>query len=214
MTYLEVVNNVLRRLREDEVSTVSDTTYSAMIGDLVNDAKRQVEDTWNWSALLADVAVATVDGTATYPLTGTGNRATMVDARNLTSGWWLKQQTPMWGRAQGLTTLPEGSPTYYVTGGVDSSGDTEVTLYPTPDGIYSVSFNVFQRTADLTNGATEITIPTQPVIHLAWAMAAREKGEVGGQTAAEIFGVASRVLSDAVAYDSAKNSTAAIFYEV
>jgi hypothetical protein len=39
MTYLNLVNNVLRRLREDEVSNVSESTYSAMVGDYVNDAK-------------------------------------------------------------------------------------------------------------------------------------------------------------------------------
>ena len=34
MTYLEAINNVLRRLREDEVTTTSETSYSALIGDL------------------------------------------------------------------------------------------------------------------------------------------------------------------------------------
>jgi hypothetical protein len=39
MTYLNLVNNVLRRLREDEVTTVNSDTYSAMVGDYINDAK-------------------------------------------------------------------------------------------------------------------------------------------------------------------------------
>ena len=51
MTYLNLVNNVLRRLREDEVSSVTDNTYSKMVGDFVNDAKKMVEDAWDWSAL-------------------------------------------------------------------------------------------------------------------------------------------------------------------
>ena len=42
MTYLNLVNNVLRRLREDEVSSVTDNTYSKMVGDFVNDAKKMV----------------------------------------------------------------------------------------------------------------------------------------------------------------------------
>lgn len=214
MTYLELVNNVLRRLREDEVSAVSETTYSTLVGDLVNDAKRQVEDTWNWSALRTDIVVPTVASTATYSLTGTGTRATINDARNLTSLWWMRPQTPMWGRAQGLTSLPTGAPVWYIPGGVDSNGDTTITLYPTPDGVYSISFNAFVRTDDITTDGEVIAIPTQPIIQLAWAMAAREKGEVGGQTSAEIFGLAGRALSDAVAYDSAKNPTETVFYEV
>ena len=51
MTYLDVVNNVLRRKREEEVASVSSNTYSKMVGDFVNDAKRTVEDSWDWSAL-------------------------------------------------------------------------------------------------------------------------------------------------------------------
>jgi len=47
MTYLDVVNNVLRRMREEEVNSVSDTTYSKMVGDFVNDAKRIVENAWD-----------------------------------------------------------------------------------------------------------------------------------------------------------------------
>ena len=39
MTYLNLVNGVLRRLREDEVSNVSESTYSKMVGDYVNDGK-------------------------------------------------------------------------------------------------------------------------------------------------------------------------------
>ena len=46
MTYLEMVNDVLVRLREPVVTTVSETTYSALIGKFVNDAKRQIEDTF------------------------------------------------------------------------------------------------------------------------------------------------------------------------
>ena len=44
MTYLELVNDVLTRLRETNVSTVSETNYSALIGKFVNDAKRQIVD--------------------------------------------------------------------------------------------------------------------------------------------------------------------------
>jgi len=39
MTYLEVVNNILKRLRERTVATVNESTYSSLIAVLVNDAK-------------------------------------------------------------------------------------------------------------------------------------------------------------------------------
>ena len=49
MTYLNLVNGVLRRLREDEVSNVSESTYSKMVGDYVNDAEDVLETAWDWS---------------------------------------------------------------------------------------------------------------------------------------------------------------------
>ncbi len=41
MTYLELINDVLIRLRETTVSTNAETTYSTLIGKFVNDAKRK-----------------------------------------------------------------------------------------------------------------------------------------------------------------------------
>ena len=67
-TYVNLVNHVMRRLREDEVSSVSNTTYSTMVGDFVNDAKRHVEDAHDWSALRATITVSTSDGTDGYTL--------------------------------------------------------------------------------------------------------------------------------------------------
>ena len=40
-TYLQLVNDVLTRLRETTVANVSDSDYSALVGKLVNDAKRK-----------------------------------------------------------------------------------------------------------------------------------------------------------------------------
>ena len=59
MTYLEAVNSVLRRLREDEVVSVSANPYSKLVGELVNDAKRLVEDAWDWSSLRNTITVQT-----------------------------------------------------------------------------------------------------------------------------------------------------------
>jgi hypothetical protein len=215
MTYLDLVNNVLRRLREDEISTVGETDYSTMIGDIVNDAKRQIEDSWDWSALRDTITVATVSGTKKYALTGSANRATLIDATNDTSSWWLQQRSQQWNRSQDLVTnRPSGAPTHFATVEPNGSGDTQVSLYPEPDAIYSLSFNVVQRAADLSDGADNMAIPHMPVVQLAFAMAAREKGEVGGNTSAEIFGIAKRMLADAISQDSALNSTDMIWYQV
>ena len=56
-TYLSLMNNVLRRLREDEVSEVTQTTYSKMVGDYINDAKSLVQDSHAWSTLRKTIVV-------------------------------------------------------------------------------------------------------------------------------------------------------------
>ena len=72
-TYLQLVNNVLVRLRENEVSSVSDTPYSSLIGVFVNDAKREVENAAMWQALNQTIVVNTVAGTRNYSITGSGS---------------------------------------------------------------------------------------------------------------------------------------------
>jgi hypothetical protein len=53
MTYLELVNKVLTRLREDIIteSEFNSNPYYRVIAALVNDAKDSVEDAWQWSGL-------------------------------------------------------------------------------------------------------------------------------------------------------------------
>ena len=79
MTYLQLVNSVLRRLREDEVSSVSQNSYSKLIGEFVNDAKRSVEDAYDWTALRTTLTVTTDDTTFNYVLTGSQNRMKLLD---------------------------------------------------------------------------------------------------------------------------------------
>ena len=72
MTYLEIVNRVLRRLREPQVDSLTANTYSTLIADLVNEVKRDVENSWNWSALRTTLTATTTTDLFNYVLTGTG----------------------------------------------------------------------------------------------------------------------------------------------
>lgn len=55
MTYLQLINSVLVRLREQEITAeefdTGNNPYLKFIGSAVNDAKDRVEDAWQWSAL-------------------------------------------------------------------------------------------------------------------------------------------------------------------
>ena len=212
MTYLQLVNKVLVRLREDTVSTVGETAYSALIGELVNDAKQLVEDAWDWSALRTTLTVTTSANVFNYNLTGSGNRATILDVVNDTTNFFLTYKDAHWFNKIYLTTdYPVGSPYYYTFNGIDDSGDTAVDIYPKPDGVYDLRFNVVLRTPALENDTDAVNIPTLPIIHIAFAMALRERGETGGQSAAEAYAYADRVMSDAIALDAAKHPEETIF---
>ena len=82
MTYLQLINDVLIRLRETQVSTANETSYSTLIGKFVNDAKRQIEDAYAWNVLGQTVTFPTVAGTYIYSMTGAGQKFQVMDAIN------------------------------------------------------------------------------------------------------------------------------------
>jgi hypothetical protein len=213
MTYLQLVNSVLRRIREDEVDSVSQNSYSKLVGEFVNDAKRSVEDSYDWTALRTTLTLSTTDDAFNYTLTGSQNKMKLLDVINDTSNFFLQYQTSRWfDNAYLNLAAATGSPKYYSFNGVDANGDNGVDLYPKPDGVYQVRFNVVLRTADFTLDADKLTIPSSPVVQIATALAARERGETGGTSAAELFALADRTLSDAIAFDAAQHPEETIWY--
>ena len=205
MTYLQLVNSVLRRLREDEVSAVSQNAYSKLVGELVNEAKQTIEQAWDWTALRTTKAINTSQGTYNYAITDSQNQMKILDLINDTSNTFMQRRGSSWMRNVYLNQdAPEGSPLYYTYKSVDSNGDNTFDVYPTPDGVYSLNFNVVQRTPNLSADTDRITIPNHPVVLLATALGARERGETGGTSAVEQFGLADRAIADAVAFDAAQ----------
>jgi len=215
MTYLELVNGVLRRLREPAVSNVTSTDYSQLIGDFVNDAKDQIESAWDWSQLRSVVTESTTASVNTLPITGFTDKSKLLNAVNDTSNTVLQYRPRQWFEERLYTreggTL-EGSPLYYTFNGVDVNGDAQVLLYPTPDAAYSIRFDTTLRGATLTNNTDVVVIPHLPVLHLALAYAARERGEVGGMTTQEYFAAAKNYLNDAIAIDAARHPEETIWY--
>ena len=92
-TYLELVNDILIRMREPEVTTVQENVLSKLIGKLVNDAKRQVEDAYNWSALTSTKTTTTTAATSSYSIVGSGSRFKVIDGYNTTSLTEMKPTT-------------------------------------------------------------------------------------------------------------------------
>jgi len=201
-TYLETVNNVLRRLREPTVISVNETNYSAMLGVFVNDAKREVEDALEWNSLSSTVTVNTVANTFNYTLTGAGTRFRVMDVLNDTSDTVLRQAPSSWMNKQFLLTSQSNSvPHYYNFNGVDSNDDTQVDIFPIPNGVYTLRFNLIIPQAELTSDSTRIVVPHHLVAMLAYAKAIAERGEDGGNLSSEAYALYKTALANEVAIE-------------
>lgn len=181
MTYLEAVNRVLRRLRENEVTTVNETPYSKLIGDLVNVVKVEIEDAWDWSALRTTLTATTTISLFNYVLVGSGTRLRVLDIINDTDDFVMQQRGTKWFDQQFLLNNQQlGSPMYYNFNGVDSNGDSQVDFFPIPDGTYDIRLNVVLPQAELVADATQIQIPALLLVEGALARAISERGDDGG----------------------------------
>jgi len=205
MTYLELVNDVLVRLRESTVSTVSETAYSALIGKFVNDAKRQIEDAFNWNVLSTTVTITTTANTYSYSMTGAGQKFQVNDAINTTSDVGLQNISFVrMNRNLNFATPATGVPAEYAFSGVDGSGDTKVDLYAIPDGVYTILFDLAVPQAALSADGTSVKVLDYLVTQSAYARALIERGEDGGTASSEAYALFRGMLSDAIALESTR----------
>jgi hypothetical protein len=205
MTYLELVNDVLVRLRETTVATVSETSYSSLIGKFVNDAKRQIEDAYAWNVLGRTITLSTTSGTYEYGLTGAGQKFQVIDVINVTSNVGMKNiDFASMNRKQNFSTPVSGIPYEYSFDGVDNNYDTKVTIYPRPDGVYSIPFSLTVPQATLSSDATIVAVPDVLVVQNAYARALVERGEDGGLSSSEAYQLYKAMLSDYIALEGTR----------
>ena len=218
MTYLQLVNAVLRRLREGEVTTVqgsaNSNSYARLIGDFVNEAKAAVENAWTWDRLSSEIQVNTVASTASYVVAGTTHKFNVSKVINQANKTVLTEKPLQWIDDQQLLATPtNGAPFFYAYDGVDATtGSVKLRLFPTPDAVYQLQVFGDLKKADLSTDADTPFVPDRPIILLATAMAIEERGENGGQPSVYAFQVAQTALADEIALDAAKNPHLTTWY--
>lgn len=205
MTYLELINDVLIRLRETTVSTSTETTYSTLVGKFVNDAKRQIEDSYAWNVLGQTLTFNTVGGTYIYSMTGAGQKFQVMDALNVTSNVGLRNISFVeMNRLQNFSTPLSGIPEAYSFDGVDGNGDTKVVLFGRPDGVYTMNFSLTVPQATLSSDSTSVLVPDVLVVQNAYARALVERGEDGGLASSEAYQLYRAMLADYIALESTR----------
>lgn len=184
MTYLELINAVLTRLREEQAVTITDTEYVQLIGAIVNEAKRDVEEAWNWTHLRSYVNINTVGGTSTYNITGTNDRTRILDCYNTTNRNVLVQlnNNVRNNYNDSIATAGQSAPSMFDVIGVDgTTGELKVRVWPTPDGVHALRFYCVIPQADLSSASTVLTVPSAPVVQGAYLRAINERGEDQGR---------------------------------
>lgn len=213
MTYLQLVNKVLKRLRLDPVSSISSNGYDALIGEFVNEAKREVEDAWNWSTLRTSITVNTLKDVYNYELTGLNERYRLLFDKNGAVGAWnVTDKTRLkgpanyhWMTQQFITNTATNTPLYFDING-ESDNYPRLNVHPIPDGVYQLQFDIVNPQDDFTVGTEVLAVPHWPVILLAHAFAVSERGEDGGASFDELHAKYKAALSDAIAFDNANLS--------
>ena len=207
-TYLSLVNDVLVRLREPTVSTVTQTSYSSLIGKFINDTKRQVADAYDWDAFNQAVTVTTVSGqVGEYSLTNAGVRFKTMDVINTTRYYQL---TPLSHVDHDVFyyTVPSpilNLPMYYTVQGVDTNGDLKVKFWPVPDGVYSIRFSLIVPENDMSSDTDTTLLAKEPIILGAYARALVERGEDGGLNSSEAYALFKASMSDLIALELARS---------
>jgi hypothetical protein len=222
MTYREIINSVLRRLREDTIDSdwsgdlydsTTVTDYQKLIGELVNDSKKQVESYHDWQALRETFNIKTKAGNMQYTLgdatRGAGISFKVLDVICQETGTILKQVGNDWLNKQvfPLANIQSGEPTKYALNGISVAAtnrepDFNIDLYPVPNSVQTISFNIVGAQKELKEADQVLRTPSQPTILGAWSKAIAERGEDGGTISSGVAAEARDALNMAVQLDS------------
>lgn len=206
--YLDMVNDVLVRMRMPQVTTVNENVVSTLVGKYINDAKRQVADAYDWDAFNTAITITTVSGQQTgYTLTGAGIRFKVINVINTSRYYNL---TPisheMWNNYTYTTpTVVSAFPENYVLEGVNSSGDMGVKLWPSPDGVYNLRFSLVVPETNLVDDNDTTKLGSEPIVLGALARALVERGEDGGMTSSEAYTLYKAALADLISLELARS---------
>ena len=202
MTYLELINDVLVRLREKEVTSVTADSYTKLIGKYVNDIKTQVENAYNWNALTETITVPTTADVYNYVLTGAGQQFKVMDVINDTDDITMKYVDSKSMNDYFLEQpIQKNVPLYYNFNGTQA-GDVLVDIYPVPNKVCNLRFNLFVPQVKLSSASDVILVPGDVVALGAYAKAIVERGEDAGMQSSEAYQLYRSALADAIAIES------------
>ena len=209
MNFLGLVNEVLIRLREQQVDSVNLTEYSTLIGRFVNEAKREVEDAHNWSVLHKNINITATNPTVNYTLGNSNNRTRIDYCYNSTKKWMLQNlnRIEMASIADINYTPSTNDVIYYSIDGRNSNGNIKIKVYPIPISTQTLTFKCIVPQNNLVANTDVMYVPEEPVILNAYLRAISERGEDNGRLSDMQSAQYTRSLQDHIAIDKNYNDS-------
>lgn len=178
MTYVQVVNAVLRRMRETQVTNYDDTDYSTLIGDFVNDVADDM-CAFRWSSL-RHLETVSLDGSLVYEVASTTEESEILRVYNDTQDYRLKVSPYEDITEAKLYTTNTSNPMWYREYGIHATNLTrQIEVYP-DNSSDTLKVSVWTPQDAFSSSSTVVKIPTRPLIYGTWAMAIEERGEDAG----------------------------------
>lgn len=217
LTFLQIINRVLERMRESTVATPTDTDYSKLVSALINQVSTEIQEAWYWHAMRETYTVSAVTGTTNYALTNSGAEAVVISGWNVTARAPMRKSTvgEMDQNFFGVDTLPLGAPTEWLVAGRDANQDQTIDIYPDPIAASTLKFTVYVPQADLSSGSTVPLVPQNVLMEETIARLRAERGDenVPQPAPGETF-ILKDLLASAVARDGGRTDDTEMDWEV
>ncbi|MGD9590807.1 MAG: hypothetical protein AB7Q37_18605 [Pyrinomonadaceae bacterium] len=207
-TYLGLINKVMVELREPVVTDITGE-FARLVGQKVNQAKRDVEAATQWSYLRTEIDFVTVVGQQDYTMTGTNARSILAkdpsgraQVFNITTSVMgrLREMPREYHRADIAWNLASNSvPSLFSLRRTPTT--ITLSLYPKPDAVYSMRAVFYIPQVELSATSDVISVPEEPVYLLAAAYVAAERGDGSGTMAQELAAAGQKALIEAINFD-------------
>jgi hypothetical protein len=206
ITALQALNRTLVKLRESEVTDITgQTSYVNMVMQLVNEAKEEVEEAFEWNYQNTTTSLSVVAGTDTYELNNWGDNFVIDLVYDSDKNFTIKQRNTNAeiDAAANFNVVTSTSAYQYTLYGVSADGDPQIKFYPNPGAATTVKVLGRVKQSWLSDKTTVMLVPWRPVVALAYAKAISERGEDGGMSYEEAQMEADRALARAITAENA-----------
>ena len=210
-TKLQIINEVLPRMREGTVATSSSTTYALLVASVLNTFKTQIEAAWKWRNLRDTYTVTVVPGTTSYALTSSGQFAQIIDVWNTTTNREVDRGTTRGFNDKffGVSTVQTGDVSEYNPTGLDASYDVQIDTWPNVISTNTLKVNLYVPQQDPATDSTVILVPNQILIEGMVAYLLAERGDDNGTAAQTQMQLYQDMLSAAIAGEIGEDSSEA-----